>query len=58
MQKGVKVRLGCPVVSVDDSAPSVTIKGGEVVSGDLILASDGELPPSGDLGHTLTACRS
>lgn len=41
VSKGVKIRLGCAVESVDESAPSVTIKGGEVVHADLIIGADG-----------------
>ncbi|KPI34546.1 3-hydroxybenzoate 6-hydroxylase [Cyphellophora attinorum] len=41
LERGVKVRVGCPVVSVDETVPSVTIKGGEVVKADLIVGVDG-----------------
>lgn len=44
LDKGATIRLGCQVVSVDEQTPSVTLKSGEVVHGDVIIGADGMLP--------------
>lgn len=41
MKRGVVVRLACPVESVNDSGPSVTLSNGDIVKGDVIVAADG-----------------
>lgn len=44
VERGAHVRLGCPVVAVDvdSDEPSVTLKSGEVVKADLVVAADGQ----------------
>jgi hypothetical protein len=41
MKRGVVVRLACPVESVNDGSPSVTLSNGDIVKGDVIVAADG-----------------
>lgn len=41
VERDVKVRLGCTVVSADERAHSVTLQSGEVVHGDIIVGADG-----------------
>jgi 2-polyprenyl-6-methoxyphenol hydroxylase-like FAD-dependent oxidoreductase len=40
-KRGVTLRLGCPVVFVDEKAPSVTVKGGEILKADIVIGADG-----------------
>lgn len=44
VERGVTVRFDCRVDSLNEDEPSVTIKGGEVVKGDIILGADGMSP--------------
>ena len=44
VERGVTIRLGCPVVSVDEATASVTLKSGEVIRADLIVGADGRSP--------------
>jgi hypothetical protein len=37
---GVVVRLACPVEIANDSGPSVTLSNGDIVKGDVIVATD------------------
>jgi 2-polyprenyl-6-methoxyphenol hydroxylase-like FAD-dependent oxidoreductase len=41
-KKRIKLRLGCPVVGVEEETPAVLIKGGERIEGDLIVGADGK----------------
>ncbi|WPH01599.1 FAD/NAD(P)-binding domain-containing protein, protein [Acrodontium crateriforme] len=41
VEVGCDFRFGEQVVSIDGNAPSVTVKGGEVVQADIIIAADG-----------------
>jgi salicylate hydroxylase len=41
-KRGVTLRLGCPVVSINENKPSVTIKGREVLEADIIIGADSE----------------
>ena len=45
LERGVIVRFDCGVEALNENEPSVTIKGGEVVKGDLIIGADGIPPP-------------
>jgi 2-polyprenyl-6-methoxyphenol hydroxylase-like FAD-dependent oxidoreductase len=61
MKRGVVVHLDCPVESVNDSGPSVTLSNGNIVKGDVIVAADGMLREHGaspsietDLGITIS----
>jgi glycine/D-amino acid oxidase-like deaminating enzyme len=40
MKRGVVVHLACPVESVSDSGPSVVLSNGDIVKGDVIVATD------------------
>lgn len=41
---GIEVKLNCRIESYDPAMPSITVSGGlETVTGDLIVAADGEL---------------
>jgi 2-polyprenyl-6-methoxyphenol hydroxylase-like FAD-dependent oxidoreductase len=42
VKRGITVRLGCPVVEVDDEEVSVLIKGGEKIKADIIVGADGK----------------
>jgi salicylate hydroxylase len=44
VQRGVDIRMDCTVVSVEEATPSVTLKSGQVVTGDLIVGADGIFP--------------
>ena len=41
VEAGCKIRLGSKVIAIDDEAPSVELQNGDVVSGDLIMLTDG-----------------
>jgi salicylate hydroxylase len=41
-KRDVALRLGSPVVSVNENKPSVTIRGGEILEADIIIAADGK----------------
>ena len=41
VERGVIVRFDCRTECLDEDEPSVTIKGGEVVRGDIIIGADG-----------------
>jgi salicylate hydroxylase len=41
-KRGVTLPLGCPVVSVNENKPSVTIRGGEILEADIIIGADGK----------------
>ena len=43
VKRGVVVRFDSRVESLDEDGPSVTIKGGEIVKGDVIVGADGKL---------------
>ena len=45
VERGVIVRFDCRVESLNEDEPSVTINGGEVVKGDIIIGADGISPP-------------
>ena len=36
------MRLGCPVVGVDDEEVAVVIKGGERIEADIVVGADGK----------------
>ncbi|KZT51075.1 FAD/NAD(P)-binding domain-containing protein [Calocera cornea HHB12733] len=38
---GVQIRLGCAVTAIDADKPSVTLRSGESLSGDLLIGADG-----------------
>jgi salicylate hydroxylase len=40
-ERGVHIRFGCPVASVDLDKPAVTLKDGETLEGNLIIGADG-----------------
>lgn len=42
-ERGTIVRFNCQVADVDDDGPSVTLRDGEKIEADLIVAADGTL---------------
>ena len=69
---GVTIRLGVTMEDIDFHAPSVSLKGGEIVKGDVVIGADGlnsackelllgrKVPPlrTGDLAYRLTVRES
>jgi 2-polyprenyl-6-methoxyphenol hydroxylase-like FAD-dependent oxidoreductase len=45
VKRGISLRLGCPVVEVDDENLAVVIKGGERIEADVIVGADGKSAP-------------
>ncbi|KAE9366341.1 FAD/NAD(P)-binding domain-containing protein [Stipitochalara longipes BDJ] len=41
LELGINIRLGCKIEDIDQSGPSLKLKGGEVVTADLIVGADG-----------------
>lgn len=42
LELGVIIRLDCTVIEYDSQQGSVTLAGGSVVTGDLVIAADGK----------------
>jgi flavin-dependent dehydrogenase len=43
VERGITLRLGCPVVAIDDENVAVVLKGGERIEADVIVGADGKL---------------
>jgi salicylate hydroxylase len=42
VERGIALRLGCRVISIDDENVAVVIKGGQRIEADIIVGADGK----------------